>query len=742
VIATNPTTAPTPPESASHAVRSPRWRRWLRRYPDIRQHDATDCGAACLAMITAYHGHPVGVARLRDLANVDADGCSMWSLARAAETLGFHARGLQLDFEALSGIQVPAIVHWEGFHYIVLYKVARGHVVVSDPAMGRRRISKAEFLAGWTGKALELVPTRNLTLLEARTCSWRRFLPIMRPYRAMVGEVFAASLLLSILGLGIPMFTQMVIDRVLVNRSVDLLNMLLGGMLLVAVFQAMIKSVRQLLLVHVSIRADARLIGDFFRQVFRLPMRFFDLRRVGDVVSRVSENRKIRAAMAGTIPGVALDATLAIGYFAVLAWYSPSLTLVVLAVLPVFAGLTFAFTPALRRNEKEQFARRTDATTYLIESVTGMSTVKAMAIEPQVRWRLESLYIDSLLAARRGAHLTTGYSGLATLVQTTAAVIFLWYGAHQVMNHAMTAGQLLAFVAIAGNVVTPIVNLIVAWDELQEVRNAVDRLNDVFESAPEEDNGRTLLTPSRLQGRICLENVTFSYKGDEDELALTEVNLDIAAGETVALVGRSGSGKSTLARLILGLYEPTRGRITLDGNDLRTISRAALRRRMGVVPQEIFLFSGTIRENIAVGEPEVSFEEVVEAARRAGAHEFISEMGMGYDTKVGERGMSLSGGQRQRIALARALLRNPDLLILDEATSSLDNISDRAIQRNLEQAAAGRTTLVIAHRLSTVRYADRIVVMDAGRIVEEGTHEQLLRCGGLYTTLIGQQLNQ
>jgi ATP-binding cassette subfamily B protein len=723
-----------------NGVRPTRWRRWVRRYPHVGQHDQTDCGAACLAMITRFYGNPVGTARLRDMANVDANGASMWSVARAAEALGFHARELQLDYDSLRHIHLPAIIHWEGIHWVVLYEVGRRHAVIDDPGLGRRRIRTKDFLAAWTGRALELVPGNRLTRVNAATSSWRRFLPILWSNKGMICEVLAASALLSLLGLGLPLFTQLVVDRVLVNRSADLLNMLLVGVLLLTVFQALVRSVRQLLIVHISTRFDARLLGDFFRHVFQLPLRFFDLRRVGDTISRVAENEKIRTALASTVPSALLDAVLAASYLALLIYYNRQLTLVVVAVLPAFVGLIAVFTPLVRRNEQEQFARHTDARNYLIETITGIGTVKALAIEPQARWKLESLYVDYLLTARRGAHLTTAYAGLGTLVQTASSVVFLWFGARQVMAGAMTTGQLLAFVTIAGNVIGPILNLVNAWDTLQDARNAADRLSDYFDSQPEQEPGRTLLAPGQLTGAIRFDDVEFSYGGEAGELALRGVDFNIEPGETVGVVGRSGSGKSTLVKLLLGLYQPMKGRVAIDNHDLRNMSHAALRRRVGVVPQDVFLFSGTVRENIAVGDPDTSFDDVVAAAQLAGAHEFICRLGMGYDTKIGERGTSLSGGQRQRIALARALVHDPEILILDEATAALDNATEREIQLNLNRAMRGRTTLIIAHRLSTVRNADRILVMDDGRIVDEGAHDDLILRGGLYRILVGEQL--
>ena len=371
-----------------------------------------------------------------------------------------------------------------------------------------------------------------------------------------------------------------------------------------------------------------------------------------------------------------------------------------------------------------------------------MATVKAMAVEHRVRSRLDTLFVESFLVAKRGAQIETAYSGIATFVQTVATTIFLWYGALQVLDNGMSVGQLLAFVTLAGAITAPLLRMVDAWDTLQDVRNAVERLNDVFDARPEEPDNRALVHLTRLDGRITFDDVSFKYTRSQDKPTLAAVSVEIEPGQKVALVGRSGSGKTTVSKLVLGLYLPNTGRVLIDGHDIRILSRHALRRRIGVVPQEIFLFSGTIRDNIALGDPDSPFDQVVRAAKLAGAHEFISSMGMGYESKVGERGMTLSGGQRQRVALARALLHQPDVLILDEATAALDTESERAIQRSLDEASQGRTTIIIAHRLSTVRNDDRILVLDGGAIVEDGTHDDLLARGGLYTHLAGQHVEQ
>ena len=729
-------------DSSSARLSSPglHWRRLFGLYPFVAQHDETDCGAACLAMITAYYGVPVGVARLRDLANTDQEGASLWSMAQAAETIGFRARGLRLSYEGLKQINTPAIVHWEGFHYIVVYAAGERHVTVGDPARGIRRLTVDEFRQGWTGRALELNPTIRLQNTKPIRGSYSRFSAVLRPYRPLLAEVMLASLLLNLFGLALPLFTQIIIDRVVGLHATDLLNGLLAGMLIIVVMQTATSGIRRLLLIHVATHADVAMLADFLRHVMKLPMRFFDLRRVGDVVSRVGENDKIRSAMIGTIPGLILDVFLALGYLTFLLYYNLKLTLVIVFLLPIFVFLTFVFTPAIRKNRKEWFAKNAEQWSYLIESIAGIATVKTMAVEAAVRWKWENLFIDSAILGRREAHLETAFSVCSGFLSTLASVLLLWYGAGQVIANRMSIGELIAFTALAGNLIQPVLRLSDSWASLQDVRNAVQRLNDIFDASPEESPSRSLMALSRIEGNIRFENVSFQYTPGQDRPTLANLSFAIKAGEKIAVVGRSGSGKSTLAKLILGLYLPSEGRVFIDGHDLRTLAKSDLRRRIGVVTQDVFLFSGTIRENIAFGDPDVPFERVVAVAQLAGVHDFITEMALGYDTKVGERGMSLSGGQRQRVALARALLRDPSLIILDEATSALDTESERAIQANLDSACQGRTTIVVAHRLSTVHNADRILVIDRGSLVEAGTHAALLEAGGLYAHLTGQQL--
>jgi ATP-binding cassette subfamily B protein len=439
---------------------------------------------------------------------------------------------------------------------------------------------------------------------------------------------------------------------------------------------------------------------------------------------------------------VLLDLLTIVAYLGLMLAYSAELTLVAALFLPLYAALVLVITPVLQRQYREAFQRSAEAESHMVESVTGIGTVKAAAAERPVRWRFEGLMVRALNVQFRGALTSTAGYAAASVLQTLNALLLLWYGAGLVIAGRMSVGQLVAFNVLVLGVNRAILGVLDLWDEVQEVRVSLERLSDVFDAAPEEtpDGERVLDRLPPLQGYIRFDNVTFRYAERGDRNALQNVNLEIAPGQTVALVGRSGAGKSTFANLLLRLYEPTEGRITVDRFDIRQVSLASLRSQIGVVPQEVFLFSGTIRDNIAFGEPGATLEEVVGAAMLAGAHEFISELPLGYDTVIGERGQSLSGGQRQRIAIARALFKKPRILIFDEATSALDTESERAIQQNLDHILKNRTTLIIAHRLSTVRNADQIVVLDQGIIVETGTHDALMRQRGLYHYLISQQM--
>ncbi len=713
----------------------------LAQYPHLQQQSTSDCGAACLVMIGKYWGKRFSLNLVREMANVGRSGTSLKSLAKAAETLGFHARPVRASLSGLADQKNPWIAHWEGIHYVVIYKVQGQRILVSDPAEGKRWLPKSEFLNSWTGYALLLDPTERLENATSRERNLGSFFQVLWPYRTLAVQIILASILIQIFGIVSPLFTQIIIDQVVVNKSVNALTVFSLGALIFGLGSMAIGATRAYLLDYFSNRIDLTLISGFISHTLQLPLKFFESRRVGDIITRVQENQKIQRFLIGQVVLAWLNFLTGFVYLGLMLYYNARLTVLVLALIPPIAILTLVATPFMRRVSREVFNASAEQNSSLVEMMTGISTVKTSAAERELRWRWEDRLVTSLNARFRAQKLGLILQTTGGVIDSLGNIALLWYGSLLVIQGDLTIGQLMAFNMMIGRVISPVLALVNLWDELQEVWISVERLNDVLSTEPEEPAGSQMLVLPKLQGYMRLENVTFRYSEDMERNVLENICLEVQPGQTIAIVGRSGSGKSTLVNLLQGLYYPTSGRIWIDGHDICRVSPHSLRSQMGVVPQECFLFSGTIAENITLFNEDISLDTVVDVAKLAEAHGFIQEMAGGYNTKVGERGSSLSGGQRQRIAIARALLGNPQILILDEATSSLDTESERRFQQNLEQIRRDRTTFIIAHRLSTVRNADCILVLDRGLLVESGNHDQLMKQQGLYYHLAQQQLD-
>lgn len=718
------------------------WRpRLFKRYPFIQQQSSSDCGIACIAMIGQYWGNRLSLNRLRELAQVGRSGAWLKNLAMAAEQVGFQARPVRGSLSRLAEQKNPWIAHWEGNHYVVVYRIKRNRVLIADPGRGKRNITREEFLKNWSSYALLLDPTPQLKSAKTTERNLKRFWGVFWSYRSVLWQIIFLSLLLQIFGLVTPLFTQIILDQVVTQKSLPMLHLFSLGLLLFSIWRIGLIGVRQYLLDYFSNRFDLTLVSGFVGHALVLPLKFFESRQVGDILTRVQENSKIQAFLTRQAVATWLDTTMAIVYLGLMFYYNWRLTLVVLALIPPIVILTVVATPFLRQISRESFSATAEQNSLLVEMLTGVATVKSVAAEREVRWRWEDRLIGMLNIHFKAQKLTNGLQITGGLINSIGSTALLWYGASLVIQNQLTIGQFVAFNMLIGSVIGPVLALVGLWDEFQEVLISVERLNDVFSVKPEETPGQPMLVLPPVLGEIQFEKVIFRYEQAEERNTLENISAKVEAGQTVAIVGRSGSGKSTLVKLLQGLYHPTNGRIWIDGHDIKHVSPQSLRSQLGVVPQECFLFSGTILENIQLYRPEFSLEQVVEVAKLAEAHTFIQDLPMGYNTKVGERGANLSGGQRQRIAIARALLGKPAILILDEATSSLDTESERRFQQNLARISRGRTTFVIAHRLSTVRNADRIWVLDRGVLAEQGTHEELIELKGIYAHLAQQQLN-
>ena len=728
---------PSPKQRVSHLLQKV----W-RRYPFYAQQSASDCGAACLVMVARYWGKRFSVNRLRDIANVDRNGASLRGLCHAAESIGFATRPVKASLDKLAQQSLPAIVHWEGKHYIVVYEITPKEVVIADPAIGQKTITHGEFKTSWHGYTLLLQPTVSLKDTQESTTPFWQFFELVKPHGVVLLEIFTASLFIQIFGLITPIFTQLILDRVVVQRSGVTLLAVGLGLLIFGLFRVAMMGLRQYLLDHTANKIDMTLIVAFINHTLRLPLKFFESRYVGDIISRVQENRKIQRFLTGEALSILLDLITVFIYVGLMFWYSWKMAFLSLAIAPPFFLLALIATPFLKRISREIFGKMAKEQSYLIEALSGVRTVKSSAVERTVRWHWEELLHKEITTQFSGQVIGNRLQIFSNGIEALATAGLLWYGAWLVIQNQLTIGQLVAFNMLFGNVIRPFQRLTVLWEQLQEVVIAVERLNDVLDYEPEEDlqhQSRQILPP--IQGNICFDNVTFRYHPESDLNVLENLSFEIKPGQSVALVGRSGSGKTTISKLVLGLYPPTDGKVLIDGQDITTVSLSSLRQQIGVVDQDTFLFGGTIRENISLAHPDSTLEEIIESAKLAGAHEFIQKLPMGYETQIGEGGGMLSGGQRQRLAIARALLGNPRLLILDEATSHLDAESERIIQTNLNSILRHQTTLVIAHRLSTVRQADLILVLDRGILIESGTHAELMTKGGHYHYLNQQQLD-
>lgn len=719
------------------------WGRLTKRYPFYAQQSASDCGAACMVMIGQYWGKSFSVNSLREMTNVGRSGAYLSAIASAAENLGFATRPVKATLDKFAEQSLPAIAHWEGKHFIVVYEITKQQVIVGDPGLGQRTLTRAEFTTGWTGYALLLEPTSLFKYAQNKDVGLWKFFELVKPHYKVLIEVLIASVFMQLFGLVTPVFTQLLLDRVLVQRSLTTLNAVGLGMIVFGLFSIAMNAVRTYLLSHTANRISISLLVGFIKHTFRLPLSYFESRYVGDVVSRIQENQKIQTFLTGQTLSIVLDMLTLVVYLSLMFWYSWKMAIFVLVTVPPFFIVALASTSILRRISREVFNAGAKENSYIIESLTGIRTVRSLSVEQTVRWRWEELLNDLVKKGFHAQVIGIRLSMISSMISTFVNTALMWFGALQVIQGELTVGQLMAFNMLVGNVLSPFQRLSGLWNELQEIIISTERLNDVLEAEPEEDlQNKPRKKLGKMRGNICFKNVTFRYHPESKTNVLENISFEIKPEQMVALVGRSGSGKTTLSKLILGLYPPTEGKVLIDGHDVSSVALRSLRSQVGVVDQDTFLFGSTIRENIAIAHPEASFDEIIQAAQYAGADEFIQQLPLGYESQIGEGGGMLSGGQRQRLAIARALLGNPRLLLFDEATSHLDSESERIIQSHLKTILKGRTSVIIAHRLSTVRNADLILVLDRGLLVESGTHDELIAKQGHYYHLNQQQLAQ
>lgn len=697
-------------------------------YPFV---SSPNTAAACLTMVAQQLSNSAQL----DWVQRQLRGQRPKQVVEAAEKLGLQLRRLQTTWSDLRQLSFPALLHWQQETWVVVYGIRGASLIIANPlnpSQTCESIPHSMVETAWDG---QLWQAELIQRQEKFNLSW--FLPAVWQYRRLLGEVLFASFTLQLLGLATPIITQVIIDKVMVQESLPTLDVMGIALLLVAVFEGFLGILRLFIFTHTARRLDLSLSAQVFRHLMRLPLAYFEARRVGDTVARVQELENIRQFLTGTALTVILDSFFAVVYLALMFYYNVQLTFVALAVIPLFAILTLVSTPILRNWLNETFNRNADSQSFLVETITGIHAVKAHGAERTARDRWEGLFARFIRTGFRASTTSNISNNIGSFLTSFSILLILWFGAKLVIDHKLTVGQLVAFQMLSGRMTGPLLRLVQLWQNLQQVLLSVDRIGDILNVAPEAEPGAGLVLPP-LQGQVSFDQVFFRYQPNQEPI-LRGISFTAQPGMFVGIVGRSGSGKSTISKLLQRLYSVESGRILIDGFDLKSADLASLREQIGVVLQEDFLFNGSILENITLGHPDITAEQVVEAARLAVAHEFISELPQGYETNVGERGTALSGGQRQRIALARLFLSQSPILILDEATSSLDSETEQQVLQNLQKVSRNNTVFFIAHRFAPLKRADLILVLEKGVIVERGTHAELLQLKGLYWSLYQRQ---
>lgn len=698
-----------------------------------------DEGLACLSLLLGFLEAPVDPEQLRHQLGGDK-AATLDDLTRLARRAGVKAKIATLSLDKLPDAPLPAIAETPEGGFFILGGVRQGRALLQRPGANPEDMALEELEGIITGRFV-LMTSRASGGVGLRKFDVTWFIPALVRYRGLLGDVLIASFVLQLFALATPLFFQVVIDKVLVHQGLTTLNVLVIGLVAVVLFETLLGGLRSFIFTHTTSRVDVELGAKLYRHMLNLPLAYFEARRVGDTVARVRELETIREFLTSSAATLVIDLLFTFVFLAVMYFYSKVLLIIVLVAIVLYVLISAVLTPPLRVRIDERFRRNAESQAFLVESVTAVQTLKASAVEPQMQRRWETL-LAGYVKSSFNANVLGIWGGQAIqAVNKISSAVILFVGATTVIEGRLTVGELVAFNMLSGRVAEPVLRLSQLWQQFQEARVGVDRLGDILNTPQEASASGSRSSLPTLKGHVQFDDVTFRYRPGGRE-ALRRVSLDVQPGEVLGVVGPSGSGKSTLAKLIQRLYVPESGRVLVDGVDLAMIDPSWLRRQIGVVLQENILFNRSVRDNIAIADPGMSMEQVVHAAQMAGAHDFILELQEGYDTELEERGGNLSGGQRQRIAIARALAADPRMLIFDEATSALDAESEAIIQRNMAVMAEGRTVLIIAHRLSALRSADRIITMENGAVTENGTHESLLAAGGRYASLWNEQMGQ
>jgi len=714
-----------------------------KRKVKVKQRDITDCGAACLMSVSAYYNLQIPLSKIRQYASTDTKGTNVLGLIEAAEKLGFIAKGVKGNYDALLKIPKPAIAHLHLkkqnlLHYVVILKVTEKQIDIMDPGTGEIKTQKREeFIEDWTGVLVLLVPGEGFEIKNERVSNFTRLFYLLRPHKAVLVQALMGAVFYSVLGLSTSIYIQKLTDFVFVNGNKNLLNLISAIMIVIIIIQILLGVFQTVFTLKTGQLIDARLILGYYKHLLKLPQRFFDTMRSGEIISRINDAVKIRVFINNTLIHIIVNILIVTFSFGLMFIYSWKMALIVMIIIPLYIALYYVTNKLNKKTERKVMEQSAIVESHLVESINAAGTIKRFGVEDYFNMGTENKFVQLL---------ETGYtSGLNSVfsynssffISSTFTIIVLWIGSYFVLSNSLTPGELMSFYAILGYFTGPLNSLIGVNKSIQNAYIASDRLFEIMDLDIENENQIVLTT--KMLGNIVFSNVNFRY-GSRVEV-FDNFNLEVAKNKITAIVGESGSGKSTLMHLLQNIYPLNKGKILINNIDINHVDNYSLRKIVGVVPQNVDLFKGTVAQNIAIGDYEPDMDRIVQISKRLGLQELINELPQGFLTDIGENGLSLSGGQRQKIALARVLYKEPEIIILDEATSSMDSESEEQVMNTIKGLKdQGKTIIMIAHRLSTVLSADKIIVMSKGKVVESGSHEELFKLKGKYYNMWQKQM--